>query len=225
VHIPDGYLTPVTYGGLWALMIPIWLAAAHRIKSVFAAARIPFLAMASAFSLIVMTVAIPLPGGTTGHLCGTAVTAILLGPSAGIMASSVALTIQAVVFGDGGITALAANCFNIAFAGSVTAYYLHAGLQTVTQGLFRKARFRGGAFAVTLATYLAVTLSALLTAVELGIQPLIKDGYFPYSLRVTLPAVMLVHLSVIAPLEACMTALIARALAKWPSFQRAGDSA
>ncbi|MBM4349678.1 MAG: cobalamin biosynthesis protein CbiM, partial [Deltaproteobacteria bacterium] len=90
MHIPDGYLGPVTYGGLWAAMVPIWIYASRKVKKNLETAQIPFLAMASVFSLVVMVFAIPLPGGTTGHLNGTTLVAILLGPWPAIIAVSVA---------------------------------------------------------------------------------------------------------------------------------------
>src|SRR5512143_1227562 len=125
MHIPDGYLGPETYGGLWAAMVPIWLYAAKKVREEFRASQVPFLAMSSAFSFMVMIFTIPLPGGTTAHITGGTLIAILLGPWAAVIAVSVALIIQAMLFGDGGITAISANCFNIAFIGSVTGYGLY----------------------------------------------------------------------------------------------------
>ncbi len=125
MHIPDGYLGPPTYGGLWAAMIPVWMVASRRIKDEVKDVQIPFLAMASCFSLLVMLFTVPLPGGTTGHITGSPLVAIFLGPWAGTLAVSVALAIQAILFGDGGITALGANCFNIAFAESFVAYGIY----------------------------------------------------------------------------------------------------
>ena len=70
--------------------------------------------MAAAFSFLIMMFNVPIPGGTTGHAVGAGIIAILLGPWTAVIAVSVGLIIQAIVFGDGGITAIGANCFNIA---------------------------------------------------------------------------------------------------------------
>ena len=83
---------------------------------------VPLLSVFAAFSFIVMMFNLPLPGGTTGHAVGVGIAAIVLGPWAAILAISIALVIQALLFGDGGITAIGANCFNMAILGSLTAY-------------------------------------------------------------------------------------------------------
>ena len=81
--------------------------------------------MASCFSLLVMLFTVPLPGGTTGHITGSPLVAIFLGPWAATLAVSVALAIQAVLFGDGGITALGADCSQSRFAESFVAYEIY----------------------------------------------------------------------------------------------------
>lgn len=210
MHIPDGYLGPLTYGCLWAVMVPVWMVASRRVKKEFKTSQVPSLAMASAFSLIAMMFTVPLPGGTTGHMTGSALIAILLGPWAGVLAASIALMIQAVVFGDGGITALGANCFNIAFVGAMTGYITY---RIVT---FLGARLKGGfvrPMAAAIAAYLSVNLGALFAALELGIQPWLSSGsptpqYFPYPLHVAIPAVLLPHLTAVGLLEAVITVLV-----------------
>src|SRR5689334_555185 len=115
MHIPDGYLGPETYGSLWAVMTPIWAAASQRLKNTLKARQVPWLAMGAAFTFVLMMFNIPVPGGTTGHAVGSTLVAILLGPSAAVLAVSMAIVVQALLFGDGGITAIGANCFNMAF--------------------------------------------------------------------------------------------------------------
>jgi len=203
MHIPDGYLGPVTYGGLWAAMVPIWIYASRKVKKNLETAQIPFLAMASVFSLVVMVFAIPLPGGTTGHLNGTTLVAILLGPWPAIIAVSVALAIQALVFGEGGITALGANCFNIAFVGSITGYGLYR--------VFTLPNLIPKAIAGGIASYLSLNLSGLITAIELGLQSTIHpatSSYFPFPLKIAIPAVMIPHLTILGLIEATITVLV-----------------
>jgi cobalt/nickel transport system permease protein len=219
MHIPDGYLGPPTYGALWAAMVPAWLYASRRVKRDMSAAQIPHLAMASAFSLCIMIFAIPLPGGTTGHLGGSALIAILLGPWACVLAVSVALGIQAFIFGDGGITSLGANCFNMGLVGGLVGYLTY---RLVSGSSFSVGDASGGEAAsrpwrelvgAALAGYLAVNSAALFTALELGVQPLIHPAspnpqYFPYKLAVALPAVILPHLTAVGGLEAAVTVLV-----------------
>ena len=83
------------------------------------------LAIGAAFSFVIMMFNVPIPGGTTGHAVGGAFVAILLGPWAACIAITVALVVQALLFGDGGITAIGANCFNMAFVLPFVGYYVY----------------------------------------------------------------------------------------------------
>ncbi|HZD42134.1 MAG TPA: energy-coupling factor ABC transporter permease, partial [Terriglobales bacterium] len=114
MHIPDGYLSPQTYVPLYGATFVFWSVAVKKVKKELSTRQIPYLAMAAAFSFLIMMFNIPIPGGTTGHAVGAGVIAILLGPWTAVIAESVVLIIQAIVFGDGGITAIGANCFNMA---------------------------------------------------------------------------------------------------------------
>ena len=140
---------------------------------------------------------IPLPGGTTGHAVGMAAAAILLGPWASILAISVALFIQALFFGDGGITAFGANSFNIAIVGSLVAYAVYR-LIAGRSPLQAPRRV----VAAALAGYTALNVSALCAAIEFGIQPgLFHDAsgaplYAPYPLGIAVPAMMIGHISI-----------------------------
>lgn len=223
MHIPDGYLGPITYGSLWAAMAPIWMVASKRIQQTLRASQIPLLAMASAFSFAIMMFSVPLPGGTTGHITGTPLIAILLGPWAAAMAVSMALTIQALFFGDGGITAIGANCFNIGFIEAIAGHGIYSLVARVRVKIKDPASKVEGAphspFSVrcsigaALGAYIAINLGGLLTAIELGIQPLLHVSeagaplYNPFPLKITIPAIMAPHLTVIGVLEATVTVL------------------
>src|SRR5580698_10484579 len=122
MHIPDGYLSPSTCVALYAGSAPFWHTALRRVERLVHTRMVPLLSVFAAFSFIIMMFNLPLPGGTTGHAVGVAVAAIVLGPWASILAISIALAIQAIFFGDGGITTLGANCFNMAIVGSLVGY-------------------------------------------------------------------------------------------------------
>ncbi|MGD0948955.1 MAG: cobalt transporter CbiM [Candidatus Binatia bacterium] len=220
MHIPDGYLGPATYGGAWAVMVPIWRYASKKVRQTVQTSEIPFLAMGTVFSLVAMMFMLPLPGGTTGHINGTTLVAILLGPWAAVIAVSISVVIQAVLLGDGGITAIGANCFNIAFVGAVVGWQIYALILRV--GTRSAKRPPGGSAAAprflrltaaAAASYLAINLGALMAALELGSQPLLYAGrqgaaYFPFPLKVAIPAVMVPHLTMIGALEAGVTVLV-----------------
>ena len=196
MHIPDGYLSPSTCAVLYGAAAPFWYVALKRVKKVMATRLVPLLAVMAALSFVIMMFNLPLPGGTTGHAVGVAIATIVLGPWASILAISLALAIQAVFFGDGGITTLGANCFNMAIVGSLVAYAVYrlaAGRAALTSS--RRV------VAAALAGYTAINASAFCAAVEFGIQPIFfKDPtgaplYAPYPINIAIPAMMIGHLT------------------------------
>lgn len=213
MHIPDGYLGPITYGSLWAAIVPIWFYASQKIKSTLKATQVPLLALSAAFSFVIMMFNVPIPGGTTGHATGAILIAILIGPWVATIAVSIALFIQALIFGDGGITSLGANCFNMAFAEIFVGYGIYrliAGPHA-EQMITKSRRYLIGAAA---GSYVGINLAAFLTAFELGIQPLLHIGadgrplYSPFPLAVTIPAIMIEHLALFGVVEAFVTVLV-----------------
>ena len=207
MHIPDGYLSPSTCTVLYAFTATAWYAALRRLKRVFAMRTIPTVSVFAAFSFIVMMFNVPLPGGTTGHPIGVTVAAIVLGPPGAILAVSIALAIQALLFGDGGITTLGANCFNMAIVGSLVAYGVY---ELIATGADISSRRR--VIAAAIAGYVSINVCALFAAIEFGIQPaLFHDAagaplYAPYPLRVAIPAMMIGHLTFAGLAEAAVSA-------------------
>lgn len=206
MHIPDGYLSPATCAATYALVLPFWAVAFRRVRRLLHTRTVPLLAVFSAFSFVIMMFNLPLPGGTTGHAVGMAVAAIVLGPWAAVVAISVALLVQAVFFGDGGITTYAANCLNMAVAGvfvAAAAYALLAG-KAAPESPRRVV-------AAAVAGYLSINVAALLTALEFGIQPMLFHDasgaplYAPYPLSVALPAMMIGHLAIAGFAELAIT--------------------
>ena len=196
MHIPDGYLSPSTCALLFGTAIPFWYTAFARVKRLLHTRLIPLLAVASAFCFVIMMFNVPLPGGTTGHAVGVGAATIVLGPWASMLSVSIALLIQAVFFGDGGITTFGANCFNMAIVGSLVAHFTYRAVAGRTAIASSRRVVAAG-----LAGYAAVNVAALLTACELGIQPLLfKDAsgaplYAPYALHIAIPAMMVGHLT------------------------------
>ena len=215
MHIPDGYLGPETCGFFYAIMIAIWSLCARFVKKTLKAKQVPLLAIGAAFSFVIMMFNIPIPGGSTGHATGAVLAAILLGPWAACIAITVTLVIQALLFGDGGITAIGANCFNMAFAMVFSGYYIYK-LISCKAPINAKRRV----IAAGIAAYIGINLSAFLTGLELGIQPLLHRSpsgqalYSPYGLNVALPAMLGGHLLVFGWVEALLTVLVVRYLQK-----------
>jgi cobalt/nickel transport system permease protein len=209
MHIPDGYLGPTTYIAAWIIMIPIWIYAGKKLSRELRSRQVPLLALAAAFSFVIMMFNVPIPGGSTGHAVGGAIIGIVLGPWAAVIAISVALVLQALMFGDGGITAIAANCFNMAVVMPFAAFYVYRALSGKAE-ITSSRRI----VAAAVAGYISITLAAALTGFMFGIQPLLHTdasgipSYMPYGLNVTMPAMLLEHVLGFSFLEAIVTALI-----------------
>jgi cobalt/nickel transport system permease protein len=226
VHIPDGYLGPQTYAVLDAAILPVWFVAARRVRKTLTTKQVPLLALGAAFAFVIMMFNVPMVGGSTGHAIGATLVAIVLGPWAACISVSIAVVIQALVFGDGGITALGANVLNMAviapFVG-YAAYRLIAG---------RKPGDRRLVAAAGLGAYTGIVVGSIAAGIEFGLQPLLAHTasgqplYAPYPLGVAVPAMALGHLLFFGPLEAVVTMGVVAALAKAsPEMLRAASPA
>lgn len=205
MHIPDGYLSPSTCAVLTAAVVPFWLKASGRIMNASSedTRAVGRTALMSSFCFVAMMFNIPLPGGTTGHATGAALAGIILGPMNALLAVSATLAIQAVFFGDGGVLAFGPNCFNIALLAPSLAYAVFRAIGG------RTAASR--AVAALFAGYLSANASALAAAIELGLQPLLfvdatgQPIYCPFPLALSIPGMMIGHLTLFGIAEAIVT--------------------
>ena len=205
MHIPDNYLSPLSCAVTAGVAAPVL---AYSVKKVKEAVRdnremAPMLGVASSLSFLMMMFNVPVPGGTTAHAVGSVLLAILMGPYAASISVSVALILQAFLFGDGGILALGANILNMAIIMPFAGYTIYR--------FFQKRNL--WTIGVIISSYVGLNLAALATAIELGIQPILfNDGgvalYNPYGLSVTIPAMMFTHLVVAGFVEAFFTLVI-----------------
>lgn len=215
MHIPDGYLSLQTSVPALAAMTPVWAVALNKVKKAVNLRQIPLLALCSAFSFVIMMFNVPL-GASSVHAVGAVLVAILLGPWAACIAVSIALIIQAFIFGDGGIIAVGANCFNMAFAMPFAGYGVYKIIAGKSDLLSKRS-----SLGIFLGSYVGLNVAALLTAVEFGIQPLLfkaADGtplYGFYPLSVSVPAIMLEHLLIAGPIEGIVTVSVIAYLAKF----------
>jgi cobalt/nickel transport system permease protein len=215
MHIPDGYLSPSTCLSISTVMLPVWYKASSVIKKNLDISQVPYMAMGAVFSFLIMMFNIPIPNGTTAHAIGGVMIAIALGPWVAVIGVSVALFIQAIVFGDGGILAFGVNAFNMAFVMPFVGYYI---FNVLTKGA--KVGSKRYIVAAGIAGYIGLNMAALLAAIEFGIQPLFftaADGtplYCPYGLNVTVPAMMMVHLTIAGVVEGIFTAIGIRYITK-----------
>lgn len=218
MHIPDGVLGPQTWLAGYGVMIPAWAFALKHVKQTLNAKYMPALAIGSAFSFVIMMFNIPIPGGSTGHAIGSALLSIIFGPWEAFLAVSIALVIQAVLFGDGGITAYGINCLNMAFIPCFISY----GIYKILSG--KNVSSKRNIFAAGVAGYISILAAALLTGFILGLQPILNHDamgrplYFAYPIKVAVPAMFLEHLFVFGWVEAMVTALVFFHLQKDKSF-------
>jgi cobalt/nickel transport system permease protein len=206
MHIPDGYLSPATVVVAYGAAAPFWYQAGKRVKETLQGQSAPLVALFAAFSFTVQMFNIPVPGGTTAHAVGGTLMAVVLGPWAAVVGVSTALVIQALFFGDGGITAIGANCLNMGIALPISGYLLYRLLAGSNPSPKRQA------IAAAAGGYLGINVAGLLTGIELGIQPMLwSEGgralYNPYGLDITVPAMLLVHLTLAGFAEAALTGL------------------
>jgi len=215
MHIPDGYLSPQTCAVAYAAAVPTWVAASRKVTKVVKTRNVPLLAVFAAMSFLIMMFNVPIPDGTTAHAVGAVIIAITLGPWAAVIAVSVALLFQALLFGDGGVLSYGANVVNMAiimpFVG-LAVYRLIAGRAPLTS--------RRRVLAAGIGGYVGINAAAFAAAIELGIQPGLfhtASGaplYSPYHLSQTIPAMMLAHLTVAGAAEAILSAGVLGYLAR-----------
>lgn len=196
MHIPDNYLSPSTCAVMGATMLPVWKYSITKVKQKISKKKLPTLGICAAFSFLIMMFNMPVPGGTTAHAVGSVLIALILGPYSATIAVTIALLIQALLFGDGGILAFGANTFNMAFVMPFVGYYLYKFLKN-------RFKFKNGEYvAAFIGAYVGLVAAASCAGIELGIQPLLFKGplghplYCPYPINISLPAMASVHLIV-----------------------------
>ena len=207
MHIPDNYLSPASCAVLAVAAAPVVGLSITKVKAQLKENKelAPMLGIAASLSFLLMMFNVPISGGTTAHAVGGVLLSILIGPYAASLALTVALLLQALLFGDGGILALGANIFNMAIAMPFVGYAVYH--------FFRKQNHETAG--VLVGSYVGINVAAFLTAIELGIQPIIATQggeplYNPYGLAVTIPAMMVTHLTIAGAVEVFFTYVIYR---------------
>jgi len=181
LHIPDGFLSLIMAVVFWLVTAAFVIVAARRLQadtSGLGEQQVPLMGIMAAFVFAAQMLNFPVAGGTSGHFLGGALTAIMLGPWAGILVMTAVIAIQALLFQDGGLLALGANLFNM---GILTAF-IGYGLYRSFAGKDRRVRL----MAAGVAAWLSVMAAAFLTSVQLWLSGTAVLG-------VVLPAMLGVH--------------------------------
>lgn len=208
MHIPDGYLSPLMTLGSGVLTIPAWAIAVKKVQSVLNNRTVPLLAIFAAFSFTIMMFNIPVPGGTTAHAIGGTLIAVVLGIPAAIIGVSMALIIQALFFGDGGVLAIFINCLNMGVLLPLAGYWTYRLISGNAPILSTRRVWAAG-----IGAYVGLTVSAIFVGLELGVQPILFTDasghplYSPYGLEAAMPAMLIAHIFGASIVEALVTAL------------------
>lgn len=207
MHVPDGYLSPATCGVLYAAATPFWAVAVARVRRAVGGRTVPLLAIFSAFAFAIMMFNVPVPGGTTAHAVGGTFAAVVIGPWAAVISTSVAIIIQALFFGDGGIMAMGANALNMGVLLPLAGYAFYRIIAGRSSMLSERR-----VVAAAIGAYVGITVAALAVGVELGVQPDLYShngvpDYSPYGLSTAIPAMLVAHVFGASFVEAAVTAL------------------
>jgi len=200
MHIPDGFLDGRTAAVSAALSITALGVALNHAKRSMPPQRIPLLGLTASFIFAAQMLNFPVAGGTSGHLIGAVLAAILLGPGGAVIAVTAVLIVQALLFADGGVLALGANVFNMAVTGSVGGYALYRLIGRIAPGP------RGRLVAAGFSSWLMTVVMSVLCAGELA-----WSGTSPWT--VTFPAMANVHM-LIGLGEGTITMLAVAAVAR-----------
>jgi len=181
LHIPDGFLTiPLALVG-WFLVVVLVAWALRQTREQLGERQVPLMGILAAFIFAAQMLNFPVAGGTSGHMLGGALAAVIMGPWAATLIMTCVIAIQAFLFQDGGLLVLGWNILNMGVFTAFTGYFVYRGIQRLT-GNGRRALFLAG-FA---GGWLSVMMGAVATAVELAVS-----GTSP--LGVALPAMAGVH--------------------------------
>ena len=202
MHIPDGLLDPITIIVLWIITISVMIIGYFKMNTFFKNAEsdrlIPYIGVLAAVIFAFQFVNYPIPGGTSGHLVGGTLVAVILGPWASLIVLFLILVVQS-LFGDGGITVLGANAFNMGIIGGIVGFYIVVLFVRLLNRTSLKKELK-----VTIATaigaYIAIVLAAFVCGIELSFNNAI-------SFQVAVPAMVFWHLF-IGIGEAVISALI-----------------
>jgi cobalt/nickel transport system permease protein len=203
MHIPDGFLTLSVIIPTFIVTIIFWAISIKKTK--LTEKQVPIMGLLTALFFAAMMLNFPVVGGTTAHLLGGASVGLILGPFAGCISMTIIIVLQALLFGDGGLTTLGANVLNM----GVIAVFVPAAIFLVTNKLFKIKSTAALFITIFVSAFASDVLSAVAAGTELGLsQPV-----FQYGLGVAVPAMAINH-SVIGVAEGVVTVILIGTLLK-----------
>jgi cobalt/nickel transport system permease protein len=196
MHIPDGFLNaPVSI--TTTLLAAAGLTIAIRdVKKYLPEHQVPLIGLSAAFIFAAQMLNFPVAAGTSGHLVGATLVAILLGPSAATLVISAVLILQCLMFADGGITALGANIFNLGIVAPIVGFAVYRLILRISKSdaLFYRL------FATAFSAWTSTVVAAIFCSIELALS-------HAAAIQLVLPAMTAVHM-IIGLGEAAITAFV-----------------
>jgi len=185
MHIIDGTISPHITVPAWAAAAPLWAWSLKRMLRGDAVERLPVVGSLTAFAFVIQTIMIPVPGGTSAHIAGAVLIAILFDPLTAFACESLVLLIQALVLGIGGVTVLPLNALMLGLLGPLVGWALHTALKNVSRPA-----------ALFLAGWAGIVVGAAAVGAVLGLQHAVSPSHFPVPFKVVFPAVAVPHIFV-----------------------------
>jgi cobalt/nickel transport system permease protein len=165
MHIPDGFLSVPISAIFWIISLLIIMVALDRVNHELGEREVPVMGVLAAAIFAGQMLNFTVAGGTSGHLMGAALATILLGPWASILVLTAVVSVQALIFQDGGLVVLGANIFNMGIVGSFVSYFIYRIFQRFTKG--EKWRIYTGGF---FAAWGSIVIASLTVALQLAIS-------------------------------------------------------
>jgi cobalt/nickel transport system permease protein len=198
MHIPDGLLDLRTAGTTAVVSVSALTAALRRLRLGLPRRRIPLMGLAAAFIFTAQMLNFPVAGGTSGHVLGAVLAAVLLGPAAAVVVMAAVVIVQCLLFADGGLLALGANVLNMAVVAVLSGYWVYRAVLRLLPGR------RGLLVAAAFAAWCSTVLASICCAAELAFSGVARWG-------LVFPAMASVHM-LIALGEAAITTLVLAAV-------------
>jgi|Deesub1362B_J571_1020462.scaffolds.fasta_scaffold00003_683 cobalt/nickel transport system permease protein len=206
MHIPDGFLDPITVVITYIILIFYILFNVRYMKNSKITEEAPLITIIAASIFVAQMINWPLPGGTSLHLVGGAIAGIILGPQLGFLTMFIVVAIQALVFHDGGITTLAANTINMAIIDVLAGYYIYKLITSLSNSK------RAGVVGAFIGGWMGITLAGLACGLEIG-----YSFYFGFNISITVPIMVTWHF-LLGIIEGIITALTFDYLSRRPDF-------
>jgi len=165
MHIPDGFLSILVSVVFWAISVIVVAYALRRVGKDLGERQVPLMGVLAAAIFAGQMLNFSVTGGTSGHLLGAALATILLGPWAAVIVLTSVVSIQALIFQDGGLLALGANIFNMAVVGVSVSYFVYTSVQKLARGKSWGFFVSGAA-----AAWLSIVVASLAAALQLALS-------------------------------------------------------